>query len=72
MANKENIQSDGVVLQNPGGGNFIVELDNGHTVICVLAGKIKMHYIRVIPGDKVKIEMSPYDLTRGRIVFRYK
>jgi translation initiation factor IF-1 len=51
---------------------FRVELKNGHKIIATISGKMRMHYIRILPGDKVQVEMSPYDLTRGRISFRYK
>jgi translation initiation factor IF-1 len=51
---------------------FRVELENGHVITCHLSGKMRLHYIRILPGDKVKVEMSPYDLSKGRIVFRYK
>ena len=51
---------------------FRVELDNGHVIIAHISGKMRMHYIRILPGDKVRVEMSPYDLTKGRISFRYK
>ena len=51
---------------------FRVELENGHRVIAHISGKMRMHYIKILPGDKVKLEMSPYDLTKGRIVYRYK
>lgn len=67
----EKIQMKGIV-QSSSKGTFVVKLDNGHTVICQLAGKMKMYKIRVLPGDSVTVEMSPYDLTRGRIVQREK
>ena len=51
---------------------FGVKLDNGHEVLCHISGKMRMHYIRILPGDKVRIEMSPYDLERGRIIYRYR
>ena len=51
---------------------FRVELDNGHEILCHISGKIRMNYIRIMPGDKVKVEMSPYDLTKGRICYRFK
>jgi len=51
---------------------FRVRLENGHLIIATISGKMRMHYIRILPGDKVSIEMSPYDLTRGRIIYRYK
>jgi translation initiation factor IF-1 len=51
---------------------FKVKLENGHEILATISGKMRMHYIRILPGDKVGVEMSPYDLTRGRIIFRYK
>ena len=72
MAKQEPIQLDGVVLESLGNAMFRVELDNGHVIIAHISGKMRMHYIRILPGDKVRVEMSPYDLTKGRISFRYK
>jgi len=67
------IEADGTIIEALGNSMFKVELEmNGHEVLCTISGKIRMNYIRLIAGDKVKIEMSPYDLTRGRIIFRYK
>lgn len=67
MKKQTNITMDGVVLAALSNANFKVELDNGATLICTLSGKMRMNYIKVIPGDRVSIEISPYDLTRGRI-----
>ena len=66
------IELEGKVLEVLPGGQFRVELENKHTVIAHVSGKIRMNYIRILPGDKVTIEFSPYDLTRGRITFRHK
>ena len=72
MAKQALIEQDGVVTEALSNAMFRVELENGHTVIAHISGKMRMHYIKLLPGDKVKLEMSPYDLTKGRIVFRYK
>jgi translation initiation factor IF-1 len=72
MAKQLSIQQDGVVIESLGNAMFRVELDNGHTIIAHISGKMRMHYIKIVPGDKVQLEMSPYDLTKGRIVFRHK
>ena len=73
MAEKEKaIEVEGKVLEALPNAMFKVELDNGHVVLAHISGKMRMHYIRILPGDKVKIELSPYDLTRGRITYRYK
>jgi translation initiation factor IF-1 len=66
------IEQDGIVKESLGNAMFRVELENGHVIIAHISGKMRMHYIKILPGDKVKIEMSPYDLTKGRIIFRYK
>lgn len=68
---KNLIVQEGVIVQALPNAMFRVELDNGLTVLCVISGKIRKNFIKIIEGDKVKIEMSPYDLTRGRIVTRY-
>lgn len=70
MAKEEGIQVEGKVLEALPNAMFRVELDNGHKVLCHVAGKMRMHFIRILPGDKVTLELSPYDLTRGRITFR--
>lgn len=73
MAEKEDsIQVEGTVREALPNTQFKVELDNGHTVLAHISGKMRMHYIRILPGDKVVVELSPYDLTRGRITYRYK
>ena len=70
MAEQENIESEGTIVKASGGGLYDVELDNGFIVKCHLNGKMKKFKIRILPGDSVTIEMSPYDLTKGRIVLR--
>jgi translation initiation factor IF-1 len=70
MAKEENIRLEARVRESLPNARFRVELPNGHVVLAHISGKIRMNYIRILPGDKVTIEMSPYDLTRGRIVFR--
>lgn len=72
MAKQEPIQLDGVVLESLGNAMFRVQLDSGHVVIASISGKMRMHYIKILPGDKVQVEMSPYDLTKGRITYRHK
>lgn len=71
MPKSSNIQIKGTVLEALSNSNFRVELENGNEIICFLSGKMRMNYIKVIPGDKVGIEISPYDLTKGRIYVRY-
>ena len=72
MAKQEAIEQDGIVRESLGNAMFRVELENGHVVIAHVSGKMRMHYIKILPGDKVKMEMSIYDLTKARITFRYK
>ncbi len=72
MSKQEAIVLDGVVLEALSNAMFKVELDNGHQITAHIAGKMRMHYIKILPGDKVRVEMSPYDLSKGRISFRYK
>ncbi len=72
MAKQPSIEQDGTVIEALSNAMFRVELENGHIIIGHISGKMRMHYIKILPGDKVKIEMSPYDLTKGRITFRYK
>ena len=73
MAKKEEaIQVEGEVAENLPNAMFRVKLENGHLVLAHVSGKMRMHYIRILPGDKVTIELSPYDLSRGRITYRYK
>ena len=72
MAKQELIKQDGVIEEALSNAMFGVRLENGHVVVATISGKMRMHYIRILPGDKVAVEMSPYDLTRGRITYRYK
>jgi len=72
VAKEEGIEVEGKVLETLPNAMFRVELDNGHKVLAHVSGKMRMHFIRILPGDKVMIQLSPYDLTRGRIVFREK
>ena len=72
MAKQEPIQLDGVVLESLGNAMFRVQLDSGHVIIASISGKMRMHYIKILPGDNVQVEMSPYDLTQGRITYRHK
>ena len=72
MAKKETIQVEGTVVEPLPNGMFRVELPNGHKVLAHISGKIRLHYIKVLRGDKVLIELSPYDLSRGRITYRFK
>lgn len=72
MPKEEPIQVDGKVIEPLPNAMFRVELENGHTVLAHVSGKMRMHFIRILPGDKVAVELSPYDLSRGRIIYRYK
>ncbi len=72
MSKQNSIQQDGTVVESLGNAMFRVELENGHQITAHISGKMRMHYIKILPGDRVKIEMSPYDLTKGRITFRYQ
>jgi len=73
MAKEEPIEVEGKVLETLPNAMFRVELDdNGHIVLAHISGKMRMHYIRILPGDRVTVELSPYDLTRGRIIYRHK
>ena len=72
MAKQEAIQLDGTVLESLGNALFRVELENGHVIIAHISGKMRMHYIKILPGDRVQVEMTPYDLTKGRITYRHK
>ena len=72
MPKEEAIEVEGTVVEPLPNAMFRVELKNGHRVLAHISGKMRMHFIRILPGDMVKIELSPYDLTRGRIVYRYK
>lgn len=72
MAKNDVIEADGKIIEKLPNATFVVELENGHQIVAHISGKLRMNYIRIIPGDKVKIEMSPYDLTKGRITWRDK
>ncbi|HTF05260.1 MAG TPA: translation initiation factor IF-1 [Bacteroidia bacterium] len=72
MAKTESIEQDGTIIEALSNAMFRVELENGHVVIAHISGKMRMNYIKILPGDKVKVEISPYDLTKGRITYRYK
>lgn len=72
MSKADEIEVDGVVVDPLPNAMFKVELDNGHMVLAHVSGKIRMNFIRILPGDKVTVALSPYDLKRGRIVYRYK
>ena len=72
MSKSDVIEITGTVLEKLPNAMFQVELENGHKVLAHISGKIRMNYIRILPGDKVTVEISPYDLTRGRITFRFK
>ena len=72
MSKEEAIEVEGTVLEPLPNAMFRVELDNGHIVLAHVSGKMRMHYIKILPGDKVTLELSPYDLNRGRITYRYK
>ena len=72
MPKEEQIEMDGTVVDTLPNTMFRVELENGHTVTAHISGKMRMFYIKILPGDKVRVAMSPYDLTKGRITYRYK
>lgn len=72
MAKDEAIKVDGTIVETLPNASFRVELENGHKVLAHISGKMRMHFIKILPGDKVTVELSPYDLGRGRIVYRYK
>ncbi len=72
MAKQEGVTVEGTVVEPLPNAMFRVELENGHKVLAHISGKMRMHFIRILPGDKVTVELSPYDLSRGRIVYRYK
>ena len=72
MAKQELIKQDGIIHEALSNAMFRVTLENGHMIVATISGKMRMHYIRILPGDKVAVEMSPYDLSRGRITYRYK
>ena len=72
MPKKDAIEVEGTVIEPLPNAMFRVELENGHKVLAHISGKMRMHYIRILPGDRVQVELTPYDLTRGRITYRYK
>lgn len=72
MSKTGTIEQDGVIKEALSNAMFRVELENGHVIIAHISGKMRMHYIRILPGDKVTVELTPYDLSRARIVFRAK
>jgi translation initiation factor IF-1 len=72
MAKEDLIKQDGEVAEALSNANFKVTLENGHVILATISGKMRMNYIRILPGDRVSVEMSPYDLSRGRIIYRYK
>lgn len=72
MAKKDLIKQDGIIEEALSNAMFRVRLENDHQIVATISGKMRMNYIRILPGDKVAVEMSPYDLTRGRIIYRYK
>ena len=72
MSKQDAIELEGKVIEPLPNAMFNVELENGKTILCPISGKIRMNYIRILPGDKVVVDISPYDLTRGRITYRYK
>jgi translation initiation factor IF-1 len=72
LGKEDAIELEGTVIEPLPNAMFKVELENGHVVLAHVSGKMRMHYIRILPGDKVTVELSPYDLSRGRIIYRYK
>ena len=72
MAKQSAIEQDGTIVEALSNAMFRVELENGHEIIAHISGKMRMHYIKILPGDKIRVEMSTYELSKGRIVFRYK
>ena len=72
MAKQDVIKQDGTIVEALSNAMFKVELENGHQITAHISGKMRMNYIRILPGDKVSVEMSPYDLNKGRITYRYK
>ena len=72
MAKQSSIRVDGTILEALPNAMFRVKLENGYQILAHISGKMRMHYIKILPGDKVSLELSPYDLTKGRIVYRYK
>jgi translation initiation factor IF-1 len=72
MAKQPSLEIDGTIIEALSNAMFRVKLENGHIITAHISGKMRMHYIKILPGDRVKVEMSPYDLTKGRITFRFK
>ncbi|WP_041438279.1 MULTISPECIES: translation initiation factor IF-1 [Thermodesulfobium] len=72
MAKEEAIEVEGVILEALPNAMFRVELETGHVILAYVSGKMRMNFIKIVPGDRVKVELSPYDLTRGRIIYRMK
>jgi translation initiation factor IF-1 len=72
MGKQDIIKQDGVIEEALSNAMFRVRLENDHVILATISGKMRMNYIRILPGDKVSVEMSPYDLSRGRIIYRYK
>ena len=72
MAKQESTVQDGEIIESLSNAMFRVELENGHVITAHISGKMRMYYIKILPGDKVRLEMSPYDLTKGRIIYRYR
>jgi translation initiation factor IF-1 len=72
LAKQPSIKQDGTITEALSNAMFRVVLENGHEIIATISGKMRMHYIKILPGDRVQVEMSPYDLSRGRISYRYK
>ena len=72
MSKEDVIELEGTVIEAKANATFLVELSNGHKILAHISGKLRMNYIRIVPGDKVTVEMSPYDLTKGRITWRAK
>jgi len=72
MAKQDLIKQDGIIVEALSNAMFRVQLENDHLIVATISGKMRMNYIRILPGDKVAVEMSPYDLSRGRITYRYK
>jgi translation initiation factor IF-1 len=72
MAKKDLVQLEGTIVESLPNATFRVELENGHRVLAHISGRMRMHWIRILPGDRVTVEFSPYDLSRGRIIYRFK
>ena len=72
MAKEDSIEVQGTVLETLPNAMFRVEMENGHKILAHISGKMRMHFIKILPGDKVTVELTPYDLTRGRITYRFK